>query len=828
MMMPYENYMSGLDYTSRFRYETLRSLLDNNVEALRIMSDLEADLNHLHRFDDRIIHTFHRLTAETLLMAQGLNLLTENRYTDLYQTIFRIKNETDLLLKPEESSEKNPLVLMIDFSESPDMKQMGGKTCGIWNLGKYLPDSVPQGFVVTTAAYRMFLEQNNLHHRIPILLNNLDVTVDQDQFRSRTQTIRRWIRDAHVPDEITSAIHEFADLIKVSQTGLLWAVRSSATYEDGNYSFAGQFDSCLNIDTKNLISAYLDVLAGRFTDRAVKYRIHMGFREIKTPMAVLFMPMIDPIAAGVLYTTDLKDPQSNLMIVNAVPGLADKMVRGEESADVFYIRKGPVPEIFKTVPASGGAETDTLPAYISQGKLVELSRLGMEATEKSGSDLDIEWAMDRDGKIWLLQARSLEIIPLEMDMGHSWQTRKKLPIPLLEKGITIFPGRAEGPVYLLKNGSDLSLVPKGAVVVADNPTPEMAEILPRIAAFLAKEGNPVGHLATLTREFSVPSIFRIGKNANILSREYTISINATERKIYKGSIWPGMQKRVFDRIKSVKQHHKSGPLYDLVLKLNLLDPTAPSFKSKSCQSIHDTLRFMHEISVREMFGFGDQQNGVWKKKSRKLITDLPFKFRVIDLDGSIAKDSRKILPEDIGSVPFQALWRGISDKRLSWPNRWEGEMVGLPPAFRKTVLGGGRGPRRPTDTNYAIVARDYINLNARVAYHYTMVDAMIGPGSENNHIHYRFRGGGGNKTSLKRRARFLEIILRNAGYGVERRGDLITAWFTKYPKLDSEKALETLGRLMVCARQLDSVLKSDSDTKHYADCFLKEKFSIFS
>jgi pyruvate,water dikinase len=109
-----------------------------------------------------------------------------------------------------------------------------------------------------------------------------------------------------------------------------------------------------------------------------------------------------------------------------------------------------------------------------------------------------------------------------------------------------------------------------------------------------------------------------------------------------------------------------------------------------------------------------------------------------------------------------------------------------------------------------------------------MVDAMIGPGSENNHIHYRFRGGGGNKTRLKRRARFLEIILRNAGYGVERRGDLITAWFTKYPKLDSEKALESLGRLMVCARQLDSVLKSDSDIKHYADYFLKENFSIFS
>ncbi|MCD6273940.1 MAG: pyruvate, water dikinase [Deltaproteobacteria bacterium] len=821
-----------MDYAFRFRYETLRALLNKNGSALQILSDLEADLSHMRQYDARIKRSVRRLVTETLLMAQELNLLTENRYFDLYEIIFSLRNETDELFKKGKLTESRPLALEISSPAMLDPDLIGGKASGICFLKQHLGNSVPDGFIVTTVAYNLILEKNNLKERIRILLSNLDVTVDKDQFKSRIETIRRWINSAQVPDEIEKEIKKYAGLVtKISNDGL-WAVRSSAVYEDGMHSFAGQFDSKLWVKAENLVKAYLEVLAGRFTERAVRYRLNSGLHEIDTPMGVLFMPMVDPVAAGVIYTSDIKDSKSNTMIINAVPGIADKMVKGEESADTFFISKeAPHPKLLKIIPASRetrkGIEADTAVNYIKTGKLLEIADLALQAAKKFNNDLDIEWALSKDEKVYLLQARKLSIIHPDKDASAKLAKKKDI-LPILEGGITIFPGRAEGPVKFLEPEFDISAVPEGAIVIVEKPGTEFASVLPKIAALLVMQGNPVGHLATLIREFAVPAIFKLGPNAKILFRKNIISVNATKRKIYSGVRWSGIRERVMARIAAENRHEKSGPLYDFVLRLNLVDPDASSFKAKSCKSVHDTLRFMHEMSVRSMFGFGDMQKRGRKKKSRKLKTSLPIKFQLIDLDKSAPVNTKTVEPKDVASVPFKALWRGISDKKIFWPEHWKKSLPGIPSEFQESVLGGNKGPRRASDTNYAIIAKDYMNLNARFAYHYVMVDAMVGPGTENNYVHFRFRGGGASDENRVKRAHFLELVLRQSGFRVNRQGDLVTAWLRSYPRQDSENALETLGRLMICASQLDAVFKKDSDVKLYVNYFLKGEYGIFA
>ena len=815
------------DFTFRFRYETLRSLLNKNGNAQQILSDLEADLNHMRHYDKRVKRPIQRLITESLLMAQELNLMTGDHYSDLYEVIFQLRNKIDQLFLADLPEADHPLIVRLTDQSEPDPAMVGGKAMGVWRLGKYFEAQVPPGFVVTTAAYNRIIEDNDLHNRIRILLNNLDVTEDQAQFQSRTRTIRQMIREATVSEDIDNIIRKQAEMIDRKLPGCLWAVRSSAVCEDGAHSFAGQFDSELRIKSENIISAYLHVIASRFTDRAVKYRIHNNFREVDTPMAVLFMPMVDAAAAGVVYTSDYKGPDTDTMVISAVPGLANRMVKGEVRADTFLVSKKEAPAITRMIPANETTDAGNPLDYIPNEKIVEIAQLAVKAMNRFGHELDMEWAMDQNGNVRLLQARLLSLSEADdASMGKTLQRKDSLPI--VDGGITIFPGRAEGPVKFLGPADDLSDVPEGAVVLVEQPLPALASILPKIAALLVMEGNPVGHLATLVREFSVPCIFRVGKNAGILTGKNIISVNATKRTVYAGIRWPGIRDRVLARIAAGNRHQqKSGPLYDLVLGLNLLDPDASSFKAKSCQSVHDTLRFMHEMSVRSMFGFGDKQSRAWNQKSKKLITALPVKFQLIDLDQSVPENVKKPAPEDVGSVPFAALWRGVSDKRLSWPDRWEKEMRGMPSEFKETVLGGNRGPRRASDKNYAIVAKDYMNLNARFAYHYAMVDAMVGPGTEHNHVHFRFRGGGAADENRKRRARFLERVLRESGFGVDRSGDLVTAWFRRYPQKDSENALEFLGRLIVCARQLDAALKTDAAIKIYAQYFLKEQFEMF-
>ncbi len=815
------------DYDFRFRYETLRSLLNKNGNALQILSDLEADLNHMHHYDKRIKRPIQRLITESFLMAQELNLMTGKNYSDLYGVISQIRNQTDKLFSKQPPDADQPFVLRLDDQDDPDPLLIGGKAFNVWHLGKHFNNLAPPGFVVTTAAYNRIIEDNNLHNRIRILLNNLDVTEDEAQFKSRTQTIRRLIRESTVYEEIEEGIKKQVELFDQAFPEELWAVRSSAVCEDGSHSFAGQFDTELQIKQENIVTAYLHVLAGRFTDRAVKYRIHNNFREVDTPMAVLFMPMVDSVAAGVVHSTDIKNPYSNTMVISAVPGLADRMLKGEEQADTVMISKGLSPEITWVPPANRDAGHAGKAEYISNEKFFEIAEIARRAVAKFGHELDIEWAVDKNNNVRFLQARRLNIPRIE-NQEIANPSKRKDNLPVIEAGITIFPGRAEGPITFLSPGADMSEVPEGAIVVVEHPRPELTSILPKIAALLVVEGNPVGHLATLIREFSVPCIFRLGKNEKILHGKNIISVNATKRTVYAGTRWPGIRERVLARIAAGNRHQeKSGPLYDLVLALNLLDPDAASFKAKSCRSVHDTLRFMHEMSVRSMFDFGDKQNRGWNKKSKKLITDLPIKLQLIDLDGSVLENSKKVTPENVESIPFKALWRGIMDKRLFWPERWEKTMRGMPADFQETILGGNRGPRRASDKNYAIIAKDYMNLNARFAYHYAMVDAMVGPGTEHNHVHLRFRGGGAGDENRKRRARFLEQVLRPSGFGVDRTGDLVTAWFRHYPQNDSENALEFLGRLIICARQLDVALRSDKSVKLYADYFLQEQFKRF-
>jgi len=728
------------DFTFRFRYETLRSLLNKNGNAQQILSDLEADLNHMRHYDKRVKRPIQRLIAESLLMAQELNLMTQDHYTDLYEVIFQLRDKTDRLFLADHPEAGQPLIVRLDEPAEPDAALVGGKALGVWQLGNNFKAHVPPGFVVTTTAYNRIIEDNDLHNRIRILLNNLDVTEDQAQFQSRTRTIRKMIREATVGKDIETAIREQAEMIDQSSSGRSWAVRSSAVCEDGAHSFAGQFDSELQIKSENIISAYLHVIASRFTDRAVKYRIHNNFREVDTPMAVLFMPMVDAAAAGVIYTSDAKGADADNMVISAVPGLANRMVKGEVSADTFLVSKGGGPAITRMIPANGDTEIVQSLDYISNEKIVEIAQLAVNAVAQFGHELDIEWAVDQSGNVQLLQARQLSVSGAD-DGAPDKALQRKDSLPIVEGGITIFPGRAEGPIKFLGPADDLSDLPEGAVVLVQQPLPALASILPKIAALLVMEGNPVGHLATLVREFSVPCIFRLGKNAGILTGKNIISVNATKRTVYAGIRWPGIRDRVLARIAAGNRHQqKSGPLYDLVLGLNLLDPDASSFKAKSCRSVHDTLRFMHEMSVRSMFGFGDKQSRAWNQKSKKLLTDLPVKFQLIDLDQSVPGNVKKAAPENVGSVPFAALWRGVSDSRLSWPDRWEKEMRGMPSDFKETVLGGNKGPRRASDKNYAIVAKDYMNLNARFAYHYAMIDAMVGPGTEHNHVHFRFRG----------------------------------------------------------------------------------------
>ncbi len=808
------------DYNWRFRYryETLRAILNRNGRALKILSDLEADLNHLTFSDIQVHRSVSRLFNETYLMAQELEILSHGRFPVLFRKLDKIRRDVGEKQRDAPERMERPLAVRIKDQDSLNSDLVGGKAAGLSSLYHNFPGQVPEGFILTTGAYDQFLKRGKLFEQIRLLLKDLEFTSDRDRFRRRTEAIREAIISAEPAPSFMEIIREYAAGCGVKDSAL-WAVRSSAVSEDGRYSFAGQFDSKLNVPLENLPQAYKEVLAGKFTDRAITYRINCGFREVDTPMAVLFMPMVDPQAAGVVYTTDPVMPDSDTMVIHCVKGLGETVVKGIGVPDNITLSRHARPEVLSM--HSSATPVENLD-YLSREKIREIGATAWKAVIASGYDLDIEWAVDKEGRIWLLQAR--RVLPASPEKIREFKSGKGELF--ITKGTSIFPGRAEGPVAV-RSRDNLDPIPKGTVLITDQPIPELSPLLPNAAAVVAAEGSPVGHLATLLREFAVPSIFQAGGRIMDLHAGSVISVDASMRKIYRGSRWPGMKERVLSRLASAGARKETGPLFRSVLSLSLVDPFGSGFKPEGCRSVHDVIRFIHEMAVRSMFRFGDEHSGFLNRKTRKLQSDIPMPIYVLALEQEMTAGEKAVEPEFISSTPFKAFWKGFSDRRLAWPDRWGQAHHGISKDLQDQVFGGAKGPRRRKDPNYLIYSGDYMNFNARFAYHYAMVDALLGIGDRNNYIQLRFHSGGGSDKKRKRRASFLERVLRECRFGVTLEGDLITAWFRNYPAQDTGKALESLGRLLVCSRQLDMLMHMDSDVKMFSDHFLAGKFQAF-
>jgi rifampicin phosphotransferase len=172
------------------------------------------------------------------------------------------------------------------------------------------------------------------------------------------------------------------------------AVRSSATAEDlPHASFAGQHETILNVSGADaLIEAVQRCRDSLGSERAVAYRAAGGFGDTPVGMAVVVQRMVDPAAAGVLFTANPITGTRTEMVVDAVAGLGDVVVEGSVAADHYVLTDRPA-------GPTDGCLTPT--------QLAELRKTGDRVQQRAGRPQDIEFAFDRDGTLWLLQSRPI-------------------------------------------------------------------------------------------------------------------------------------------------------------------------------------------------------------------------------------------------------------------------------------------------------------------------------------------------------------------------------------------------------------------------------------
>ena len=173
-----------------------------------------------------------------------------------------------------------PYVIKLDELGMNDVETVGGKNASLGEMISNLSSlgvTVPGGFATTAAAYREFLQADQLDERINSLLDNLDVD-DIDALTSAGEQIRNWILEAPLPQRLMDDVAAAWDEMSAGSE-ITVAVRSSATAEDlPDASFAGQQETFLNIrGLDNVVDAMHQVFASLFNDRAIAYRVHQGF-----------------------------------------------------------------------------------------------------------------------------------------------------------------------------------------------------------------------------------------------------------------------------------------------------------------------------------------------------------------------------------------------------------------------------------------------------------------------------------------------------------------------------------------------------------------------
>ena len=184
------------------------------------------------------------------------------------------------------------------------------------------------------------------------------------------------VRDRAVEDELR---HVWA-----SSTGPV-IVRSSSPHEDlGDSSMAGMFTSVLDVGTwKDFVAAIVKVVASARGG----------------PMAVLVQPQLDARRGGVMFGLDPVSGRRDRLVVATVSGTPDALVSGRSNGT-------------RTLVTIGGRRLETSgegprPTRFEARRLAALAAM----TEKTfGAPQDVEWAIDRVGKLWLLQSRPITAV----------------------------------------------------------------------------------------------------------------------------------------------------------------------------------------------------------------------------------------------------------------------------------------------------------------------------------------------------------------------------------------------------------------------------------
>jgi pyruvate,water dikinase len=812
------------------KYQFFKELLDHNRRALTLMADLEETYySNRPLTSQQIMAHCDTLQEEVAAIIQCLEDLSGKNRPMLSSVLASIQRTVRDELAPKIRHTNDSHVLNLEQINSDLLRSVGGKAANLAIIKREIGLRVPEGFAITAAAYQDFMTGTGLAGEIDAILSEIDPD-DLEKLEAAGRTIQSRIMEAAVPDSIgNELIQAYKDLEKRTHPGVPVAVRSSAVGEDTETSFAGQYTSVLNVTSDKFLEAYKTVVSSKYSASALSYRLLHGLDDRETPMCVLVLAMVDARESGVLYTADPVSGDPSRMKINTVKGLGEALVGGEASAHATYLldkgRFSVLEHDALAEPSSSQIGRDG-----SDESLQGLWDCGKILENHFGRPLDIEWAVDESGQLYVLQSRPLflyqEDTPSQQEIALDFPGHE----PLIEGGTCVSGGAATGKVVLLRVGDvleDPKRMVDDVILVAKTASPQHAKVIAKVKGIITDVGSMTSHLASVAREFGVPALFDTKKATSTLVDGDEITLWASQARVYNGVVRDLLQsvRQVKRPIFSSPTHLKMQAVLESISPLNLTDPEDPAFSPEGCRTFHDIIRFTHEQAMLEMFGYGDVAERVSGALKMKL--SIPLWLYVIDLGGGLRKDLMAADTPDaqsIDSIPFAAILRGLYHPGINWK-----ATIGISARNLMDLVAGGAGPQTGDvlgSPSYALISDNYMNLNARFGYHFATVDSLCGDDLNQNYVTLQFAGGVGSYYGKSLRIRFLGEVLQRLGFTVQVKGDLIEASLGRIDRKGMEEALDQLGRLLGTSRLMDMGIANPDEIPKLTESFFKEEYDF--
>ncbi len=464
-----------------------------------------------------------------------------------------VKQETHLEKSSDsQDSQTHKNVMWLREISKEDTPLVGGKGA---NLGEMFNADfqVPDAFVLTSSAFREFLNITNLKQEILDIIKSIKFEDTQD-LEEKAKKIREKIINSEMPPEFEREILRGYEklssrnlnehMIRVKDSCFV-AVRSSATAEDlEETSFAGQNETFVNMKgNEQVIEAIKKCWASLYTARSIYYRNKNNIKEDSILIAVIIQKMVNSEKSGVMFTTNPLTNDPNQLVIEAVFGLGDGIVSGAIEPDHFLIDKKTEQVLEKRIgkkkiaitrDSSGktikqqlhDAFMDKEVLYIHE--LKELIRVAKKLEEHYHFPQDIEYAFE-SGNLYIVQTRPISTL-------NKKQENKEVHGRVLLEGLAASRGMAAGKVKLVLDLNELYKVQPGDVLVTRMTNPDMVVSMQKATAIVTDEGGSTCHAAIVSRELGIPCVVGTKNATQILKDNGRITVDGTTGKVYAGDL----------------------------------------------------------------------------------------------------------------------------------------------------------------------------------------------------------------------------------------------------------------------------------------------------